>query len=54
MLFINRIDHTLNLVTIAAHHRQAQAKHPNLLLLGRVEHQLVGHGLRLIDLVDIS
>ncbi len=54
MLFVNRIDHTVNLVTIAAHHGKAQAKHPNLLLLGHVENQLIGHGLRLVDLSDIG
>ena len=54
MLLVNRIDHTVNLVTIAAHHGKAQAKHPNLLLLGHVEHQLVDHGLRLVDLSDIG
>lgn len=54
MLFVDRIDHAVDFVTVAAHHRQAQAKHPNLLLLGHVEHQLVGHGLRLVGLVDIG
>ncbi len=54
MLLVNRIDHTVNLVTVAAHHGQAQAKHPNLLLLGHGEHQLVGHGLRLVDLSDLG
>ena len=54
MLFVDRIDHAVDLVTVAAHHGQAQAKHPNLLLLGRVEHELVGHGLRLVDLSDIG
>ena len=54
MLFVNRIDHAVDLVTVAAHHRQAQAKHPNLLLLGHIEHQLVDHGLRLVDLSDIG
>ena len=54
MLLVDRVDHAVDLVTVVAHHRQAQAKHPNLLLLGHVEHQLVGHGLRLVDLSDIG
>lgn len=54
MLIVDRIDYTVDLVTVAAHHGQAQAKHPNLLLLGHVEHQLVSHGLRLVDLSDIG
>ena len=54
MLIVDRIDHTVDLVTVAAHHGQAQAKASNLLLLGHVEHQLVDHGLRLVDLSDIG
>ena len=54
MLIVDRIDYTVDLVTVAAHHGQAQAKHPDLLLLGHVEHQLVGHGLCLVDLSDIG
>ena len=54
MLLVNRINHTVDLVTVAAHHGQAQTKHPNLLLLGHVEHQLVDHGLRLVDPSDIG
>lgn len=54
MLLINGINHPLHHLAVAAQYGQAQAQHPNILLIGGIGHQPLGNVFCLINLTGIG
>ena len=54
MLLINGINHPLHHLAVVAQYGQAQAQHPNILLIGGIGHQPLGNVFCLINLTGIG
>lgn len=54
MLLINGINHPPHHLAVVAQYGQAQAQHPNILLIGGIGHQPLGNVFCLINLTGIG